>query len=59
LKRLERISKIYFDHPKFAKILRKFIAEDVTINSIAGYLMSLTFDGKNIHQYNQIVAKKS
>lgn len=59
LERLERISKIYFDHPKFAKILRKFIAEDVTVNSIAGYLMRSTFDGKAIHQYDRIVSRKT
>ncbi len=59
LRRLERISRFYFDHPRLVKVLRKSIAEDATINSIAGYLMLLTFDGKTIHQYNRIVARKS
>lgn len=59
LKRLERISAIYYNHPRFAELLRQHISEDVTINSIAGYLMFFTFDGKTIHQYNRIIATKS
>lgn len=58
LTRLERISKYYYEHPLFLKTLKSIISHDATINSIAGWLMSLTFDGKNIHQYNRIVATK-
>ena len=58
LRRLDRISCYYFLHPRFMKFMRKFISEDVTMNSIAGWLMLLTFDGSNIHKYCRIVGTK-
>ena len=58
LLRLERISGYYFNHPPLLKCLKSLISQDATMNSIAGWLMSLTFDGKNIHEYGRIVATK-
>ena len=58
LRRLDRISCYYFMHPKLIKRLRRWISKDVTMNSIAGWLMLLTYDGKNIHQYSRVVATK-
>ncbi len=58
LKRLERVSGYYFRHPRLLKILKATTSHDVNINSIAGWLMPLSFDGKNIHQYNRIIATK-
>ena len=59
LHRLARVSKFYFRHPRLARVLRRHISDFVTMNSISGYLMELTFDGQTIHQYNQVIAKKS
>ena len=58
LKRLAKISKLYFTHPLLLKILNFTIAEDARINGISGYLMNLTFDGERIHGYYRITAKK-
>ena len=58
LRRLDRISCFYFMHPRFLDFTRRHISEDIILNSIAGWLMLLTFDGENIHQYNRIVATK-
>ena len=58
LHRLERVSGYYFRHPHLLKVLKATTSHDVNINSIAGWLMPLSFDGKNIHQYNRIVATK-
>lgn len=58
LRNLERVSNYYFNHPRLLKFLKKWISEDVTINSIAGWLMLYTFDGENIHRYCRIVATK-
>ena len=58
LKRLAKISKLYFTHPLLLKILNFTIAEDARINGISGYLMDLTFDGERIHGYYRITAKK-
>ncbi len=55
LLRLERLSEYYFNHPALLRFLKATIPCDATMNSIAGWLMPLTFDGKNIHQYNRIV----
>ncbi len=59
LLRLQRISGYYFNHPVLLNILKTVIPKNATMNSIAGWLMPLTFDGKNIHQYNRIVATKN
>lgn len=59
LKRLAKISKLYFTHPLLLKILNFTIAEDARINGISGYLMDLTFDGERIHGYYRITAKKT
>lgn len=59
LKRLAKFSRLYFTHPLLVKSLKIFLAEDANINSIAGFLMDLTFDGKNIHVYHRITAKKA
>lgn len=59
LRNLDRVSCRYFAHPKLVKTLRKFISLDVTMNSIAGWLMLYTFDGQNIHRYCRIVATKA
>jgi ubiquinone/menaquinone biosynthesis C-methylase UbiE len=59
LRNLDRVSCRYFAHPKLIKTLRKFISLDVTMNSIAGWLMLYTFDGQNIHRYCRIVATKA
>ena len=58
LKRLAKISKLYFTHPLLLRILNFTIAEDARINGISGYLMDLTFDGERIHGYYRITAKK-
>ncbi len=58
LTRLERISEYYFSHPALLRVLKFTIHKDVTMNGIAGWLMPLTFDGKDIHQYNRTVAIK-
>lgn len=58
LKRLAKISRLYCTHPLLLRVLKTVLAEDVTINSIAGFLMDLTFDGKNIHAYYRVTAKK-
>ena len=58
LKRLERVSNYYFCHPHLLKVLKIITSHDANINSIAGWLMPLSFDGKNIHQYNRIIATK-
>ena len=59
LKRLAKISKLYYTHPILVKILKILLPEDVTINSVAGFLMDLTFDGEQIHAYYRVTAKKS
>ena len=59
LRNLDRVSCRYFAHPKLIKTLRKFISLDVTMNSIAGWLMLYTFNGQNIHRYCRIVATKA
>ena len=59
LRNLDRVSCRYFAHPKLIKTLRMFISFDVTMNSIAGWLMLYTFDGQNIHRYCRIVATKA
>lgn len=59
LRNLDRVSCRYFAHPKLIKTLRRFISLDVTMNSIAGWLMLYTFDGQNIHRYCRIVATKA
>lgn len=58
LRRLDRISGYYFMHPGMIKRMRNKISQDVTMNSIAGWLMLLTYDGENIHQYCRVVATK-
>lgn len=58
LRRLDRLSCYYFMHPRFMKVIRRFIADEVTMNSIAGWLMLFTIDGHAIHSYNRIVATK-
>ena len=58
LRRLERFSCYYFMHPKMIERMRNRISQDVTMNSIAGWLMPLTYDGENIHQYCRVVATK-
>ena len=58
LKRLAKISRLYYTHPLLLRVLKTVLAEDVTINSIAGFLMDLTLDGKNIHAYYRVTAKK-
>lgn len=58
LKRLAKISRLYYTHPLLVRILKTVLAEDVTINSVTGFLMDLTFDGKNIHAYYRVTAKK-
>ncbi|MBR6505649.1 methyltransferase domain-containing protein [Candidatus Saccharibacteria bacterium] len=58
LLRLERLSGYYFNHPALLRFLKATIPRDATMNSIAGWLMPLTFDGRNIHQYNRIVGTK-
>lgn len=58
LLRLQRVSRYYYNHPVLLRFLKLIIPKNATMNSIAGWLMPLTFDGKNIHQYNQIVATK-
>ena len=58
LKRLAKISKLYFTHPLLLRILNFTIAEDARINGISGYLINLTFDGERIHGYYRITAKK-
>lgn len=58
LHRLERVSGYYFRHPHLLKALKATTSHDVNINSIAGWLMPLSFDGKNIHQYDRIIATK-
>ena len=58
IKRIARLSNYYFNHPRFLKTLRATIDKDATMNSIAGWLMPLTFDGENIHEYGRIVATK-
>ena len=58
LYRLERPSEFYFSHRRVLEILKKVLPYDATINGIAGWLMPLTFDGENIHQYNRVVATK-
>ena len=58
LRKLDRTSCYYYTHPRLMKLLRRFISEDVTMNSIAGWLMLLTFDGTNIHKYCRIIATK-
>lgn len=59
LRRLDRKSCFFFMHPRYMKILRRFISEDVTMNSIAGWLMLLTTDGQNIHTYSRVVGTKT
>ena len=58
LRRLDRISCYYFMHPGMIKRLSKWISQEVTRNSIAGWLMLYTFDATDIHVYSQIVATK-
>lgn len=58
LKRLAKISRLYYTHPLLLRVLKTVLAEDVTINSVTGFLMDLTFDGKNIHAYYRVTAKK-
>lgn len=58
LRNLDRVSCHYFTHPRMIKTLGKCISKDVTMNSIAGWLMLYTFDGENIHRYCRIVATK-
>lgn len=58
LRRLDRVSCYYFMHPRMIKFMKKRLSQDVTMNSIAGWLMLYTFDGENIHQYCRIVATK-
>ena len=58
LRRLERLSGAYFRRPGLIRAIRKIIPEDAAMNSIAGWLMNLTFDGKTIHQYNRVLAVK-
>lgn len=58
LRRLDRISCYYFMHPGMIKRLSKWISQEVTRNSISGWLLLYTFDGTDIHQYNQIIATK-
>ena len=58
LRRLDRICCYYFLHPRFLTFTRRHISPDVLLNSIAGWLMLLTYDGETIHQYNRVVAVK-
>lgn len=58
LRRLDRVSGYYFRHPKLLRILKKAIAEDATMNSIAGWLMLLTFGEGGVHEYCRVVAKR-
>ena len=45
-------------HPKFMKFIRHFVSQDADNNAIGGWLMFLTFDAENFHQYNRTVATK-
>jgi hypothetical protein len=47
-----------FMHPRLIKFMRRFFSEDVTMNGIAGWLMLMTVDGTNIHQYCRGVGTK-
>jgi ubiquinone/menaquinone biosynthesis C-methylase UbiE len=58
LRRLDRICCYYFMHPKFMKFIRHFVSQDADNNAIGGWLMFLTFDAENFHQYNRTVATK-
>ena len=58
LNRLARLSNYYFNHRAFLRILKATLPHDATMNAVAGWLMPLTFDGKNIHEYGRIVAIK-
>ena len=58
LRRLDRLSCYFFMHPRFMKVMRRFISDEVTMNSIAGWLMLISTDGQTIHSYHRIVATK-
>lgn len=56
--RIARFSNYYFTHPAFLRVVKTILPFEATMNGIAGWLMPLTFDGKNIHEYGRIVATK-
>lgn len=58
LRRLDRICGYYFMHPRLIRFSKKIFPADANMNSIAGWLMLLTIDGENMHQYCRIVAVK-
>lgn len=58
LRRLDRISCYYFMHPRLMKFIRRFVADEVTMNSIVGWLTFFTTDGVRYHCYARIVATK-
>ncbi|MBO4720407.1 MAG: class I SAM-dependent methyltransferase [Prevotella sp.] len=58
LRRLDRICTYYYMHPRFMKFLRKFIADEVTMNSIFGWLTFFSTDGEKFGCYARIVATK-
>ena len=59
LERLERYSEKWFSHAKARQFFRRLISEQASGNSIAGWLMPLCFDGKELLQYNRITASRN
>ena len=57
VKRFERQSKKVFNHPVFARLLKTVQPEEVTANTIAGFLMPLTLEA-GLHQYWLTVGQK-
>lgn len=58
LRRLDRIACYYFMHPRLLKWSRKILSDEVLMNGIAGWTMLLVCEGRDIIQYNRIVATK-
>ena len=58
LERLDLLSGKWFRHPKFMRFMRRFIREEASQNSIAGWLMLLAFDGERLLQYDRVAAVK-
>jgi hypothetical protein len=52
------LSGKWFRHPKIARFMRLFIRKEAEQNSIAGWLMLLTFDGERMLQYDRVTAVK-
>lgn len=59
LARLDLLSGKWFRHPKIARFMRLFIRKEAEQNSIAGWLMLLTFDGERMLQYDRVTAVKT